>query len=151
MLSLTTRESGWSAFQSARVFHYPASQLADAQAAAGGDAYSYLFTWRPRLLRRSLGAFHAIDVPFLFGVSRRILERGLEGAIPSATKLSKEIQSAWTAFAAAGIPASGGLPPWQRYDSGQRSTMVLGRRSYLARAPLEVERSLWQRWSGSAR
>lgn len=138
----------WSAFQSARVFHYPASQLADAHVAAGGDAYSYLFTWQPRLLRRSLGAFHAIDVPFLFGVSRKILERGLDGIAPTATKLSKDIQTAWTRFAASGIPASGGLPAWQSYASGNRSTMVLGRRSHLAEAPLEVERSLWQRWSG---
>jgi carboxylesterase type B len=136
----------WSAFQSARVFHYPASLLAEAQAQAGGDAYAYLFTWRPPALRRAIGAFHAIDVPFVFGLDNHRVTRPLAGLANGANRLSHSMQDAWAAFAHEGDPGHDELPSWERYGNDARATMVLGRRSYLADAPLEPERSLWERW-----
>ena len=50
----------WSAFQSMRVFHRPAADLAESHAAAGGRVHSYLFSWRPAAFSRSLGACHAM-------------------------------------------------------------------------------------------
>ena len=70
----------WSAFQSSRVFHYPASVLAESQSNAGGTAYTYLFTWRPPALRRTLGAFHGIDIPFVFGITSHPVAAPLHGA-----------------------------------------------------------------------
>jgi len=143
----TTPFEVWCAFQSARVFHYPASKLAEAHAAAAGSTYGYLFTWRTPLLRRALGAFHALDVPFVFGLGRSPLFRSLGSLAGSAARLAAAMQDAWAGFARSGDPGHRELPTWPRYDASQRATMLLGRRCALAHTPLEAERRLWQHWS----
>jgi para-nitrobenzyl esterase len=140
----------WSAFQSSRVFHYPASVLAESQSSAGGTSFAYLFTWRPPALRRALGAFHGIDIPFVFGITSHPIVAPLTGLAPSATRLARRMQNAWSAFARFGRPANPTLPDWEPYDASTRATMVFGRDCYLANAPLEAERNLWSQWSDSA-
>ena len=137
----------WAAFQSARVFHYPASLLSEAQSSARGTAFSYLFTWRPPALRRTVGACHALDVPFIFGLAHSPVTRTLAGLGGSATRLSRRMQHAWIHFARTGHPGHARLPDWESYDSASRATMVFGRQCYLADAPLEPERALWERWT----
>jgi para-nitrobenzyl esterase len=138
----------WTAFQTARLMHFPASQLAEAQADAGGSAHAYLFTWRPPALRRALGACHALDIPFIFGSIRHPLALPFTGFTPSAARLSRKMQSAWIRFAREGDPSHGRLPRWSHYDRKNRATMVFGRNCALDSAPLESERSLFERWSG---
>jgi para-nitrobenzyl esterase len=146
----TTPFEVWNAFQSARVFHVPAAELAEAHAAGGGRAWTYLFTWRPPALRRPLGAFHAIDVPFVFGLAESPIARPLTGLAGSAPRLAQRMQRAWSEFARSGSPACDLLPGWEPYRAEDRSTMLLGERCALAREPLEAERSLWQRWRAPA-
>jgi para-nitrobenzyl esterase len=136
----------WSAFQSARIFHVPASILAQVQNAARGPAYAYLFTWHPPALRRALGACHALDVPFIFGLTNHPIARPLTGLVPSAARLSRRMQNAWISFARSGHPGHESLPVWEPYDAETRATMVFGRQCHLADAPLEPERVLWERW-----
>jgi para-nitrobenzyl esterase len=137
----------WSAFQSARVFHYPASILSESQSKARGPAYSYLFTWRPPALRRTLGACHALDIPFIFGLTNHPVARPFTGLAASAARLSRRMQHAWINFARSGQPGHEALPPWEPYDAETRATMVFGRDCYLADAPLETERALWESWT----
>jgi para-nitrobenzyl esterase len=137
----------WSAFQSARIFHYPASILAEEQNGAGGVAYSYLFTWHPPALRRTLGACHALDIPFIFGLTNNPIARPLTGLVSSAARLSRRMQHAWINFARSGCPGHQSLPEWKPYDADLRATMVFGRQCQLADAPLEGERKLWERWT----
>jgi para-nitrobenzyl esterase len=136
----------WSAFQSARIFHHPASILSETQSVARGAAYSYLFTWRPPALRRALGACHALDIPFIFGLTNQPLARPFTGLAASATRLSRRMQHAWINFARSGHPGHESLPVWEPYDAAKRATMVFGRECYLADAPLEAERALWESW-----
>jgi len=137
----------WSAFQSSRVFHFPATVLAESQSRAGGSAYTYLFTWRPPALRRRFGAFHGIDIPFVFGLTSHPVAAPLTGLAPSATRLARRMQNAWAAFARTGCPDHLTLPDWEPYDTSTRATMVFGRDCYLANAPLEAERILWSQWT----
>jgi len=137
----------WSAFQTARIFHLPSARLAEAQREGGGDAWSYLFTWRPPALRRSLGAFHALDIPFVFGSTGHPLARPLTGLGKRASQLGGRMQDAWIQFAHRGTPGHGRLPEWPRYGGELRDTMVFGREIALARAPLDAERRLLERWS----
>jgi para-nitrobenzyl esterase len=137
----------WSAFQSARVFHYPASILSEAQNAARGASYSYLFTWHPPALRRTLGACHALDIPFIFGLTNHPIARPFTGLAASAARLSRRMQYAWINFARSGHPGHERLPGWEPYDAATRATMVFGRECYLADAPLEPERALWEHWT----
>jgi para-nitrobenzyl esterase len=137
----------WSAFQSARVFHYPATRLAEAQCKARGPVYSYLFTWHPPALRRPVGACHALEVPFVFGLTNRPFLRPFVGLAPSAARLSRRMQHAWINFARTGDPGHERLPGWQAYDTDSRTTMLFGRECGAKRAPLEQERRLWERWT----
>jgi len=141
----TTSFEIWSAFQSTRIFHHPAIRLAEAQAQAGGSAHAYLFTWRPPALRRTLGACHAIDLPFVFGLSHLPVARPFAGLTSPATRLSRQMQHAWSDFARVGDPGHRRLPSWDAYGE-TRSTMIFGRDCYVADAPLEPERLLWERW-----
>jgi para-nitrobenzyl esterase len=136
----------WSAFQTARVMHFPATRLAEAQAEGGGVAHKYLFAWRPPALRRALGACHGLDIPFVFGAVTNPLVLPLAGFSPAAVRLSRKMQGAWTSFAHQGSPAHAQLPEWGAYTPDERATMVFGRRCELTSAPLEPERSLLARW-----
>jgi para-nitrobenzyl esterase len=141
----------WSAFQSARVFHFPASRLAEAQEEGGGKTYSYQFTWRPPALSRALGACHALDLPFVFGWTRHALARPLTGVTGAAVRLSRKMQHAWTQFARDGCPGHESLPAWECYEPRRRATMVLGRSCACADAPLEAERQLLESWTARSR
>ena len=138
----------WSAFQTARMMHFPAARLAEAQAAGGGAAHNYLFTWRPPALRRALGACHGLDIPFVFGAIRHPLILPLVGLGGAVSALSRSMQSAWVTFAREGVPGDEALPAWPTYCAGERRTMVLGRRCEVAPAPLERERGLLAQWAG---
>ena len=138
----------WSAFQTARVFYRPSTRLAEAQHEGGGDAFSYLFVWRPPAARRALGACHAIDIPFVFGATAHPLARPLTGITAVSARLARNMQHAWDRFAREGAPGHARLPAWPRYDAERRPTMVFGRRTALSDAPLEAERALLTHWSG---
>jgi len=142
----TTPFEVWSAFQSARVFHYPASLLAEAQSQVGGCAYAYLFTWRPPALRRALGACHALDIPFLFGITSHPAARAVTGLAASTSRLSARMQDAWASFTRSGSPGHSLLPEWDPYDPRTRATMLLGRECFIADGPLEAERRLLASW-----
>jgi para-nitrobenzyl esterase len=137
----------WSAFQSARVFHYPATLLAEAQCQARGTVYSYLFTWHPPALRRPIGACHALDVPFVFGLTNRPFLRPFIGLAPSAARLSRRMQYSWISFARSGDPGHQRLPEWRPYRVNSRTTMLFGRECHSQDAPLDEERKLWKKWT----
>jgi len=136
----------WNAFQSARIFHVPSFNLAERHSAAGGTTYSYLFKWRPRSLRRPIGACHALDVPFVFGLDNMMLTRAIGSLSATAPRLSKRMQDGWVGFIRNGEPQSDQLPDWDSYCGDHRATMLLGRQCYVADSPLDQERELLTRW-----
>jgi para-nitrobenzyl esterase len=142
----TSAYSVWNAFQSARVFHVPSAELAERHSAAGGTAFAYLFKWRPRSLRRAVGACHALDVPFVFGLDNHTLTKVVGSLSGSAPQLSKRMQDAWIAFIRGGAPDSDMLPEWEPYCGEHRATMLLGRQCYVADSPLDRERELITQW-----
>jgi para-nitrobenzyl esterase len=137
----------WMAFQTARVFHAPSARLAEAQQQGGGSVHSYLITWRAPALRRSLGACHAIEIPFVFGNERSPLARPLSGFSGDGHRFARQLQRSWLAFARSGNPGHDRLPTWPRYRTSARATMVLGRECKLADAPLDAERALLAQWN----
>ncbi|MBW2232920.1 MAG: carboxylesterase/lipase family protein [Deltaproteobacteria bacterium] len=143
----TTPFEVWSAFQTARVFHRPAAELATGQAQAGGDVYSYLFTWHPPALGRTLGAFHAIELPFVFGLTTHPATRPFTGFATAVRRLSGRMQHAWIEFARHGNPGHDRLPEWDRYDGDARATMLFNRECSIADRPLEAEHRLLEEWS----
>ena len=143
----TTPFEVWSAFQSMRVFHQPASELADCHADAGGRAHAYLFSWKPAVFSQALGACHAMELPFVFGLTRHPLTRAFAGFSASSRRLSSRMLDAWTSFARDGTPGHAGLPEWDAYESQARATMIFDRECTLADSPLCTERSLINAWN----
>jgi para-nitrobenzyl esterase len=142
----TTPVEVWSAFQSTRVFHHPAHELADLQARNARDVYSYLFSWRPPALGRTLGACHAMELPFVFGLTSHPAVRPFTGFAGPARKLSRRMQHAWIAFAHGGNPGHDRLPEWDRYDRDSRPTMIFDRECSIADGPLDPECRLIDTW-----
>jgi para-nitrobenzyl esterase len=130
----------WVAFQSDRIFHYPATRVADLQLAHQPSVFAYLFTFAPPVV----GACHGLELPFVFGTLRAPLLGPLLGWSPSAQALSRAMQDAWIALARTGNPAHEGLPDWPSYDAARRATMRLGRRCGVVDAPFEDERRFWE-------
>lgn len=133
----------WVALQSDRIFHYPATRLADAQASHQAQTWSFLFEWTLPLIGGGLGACHGLELPFVFGATRtRILRLGLV-ADRKAARLADVMQDAWVAFARTGQPQSMGLPDWPAYETHRRYTMTLGGTRGVVKDPHEAARAFW--------
>jgi len=135
----------WFAIQTDRWFRHPAMQLAEAQAARGGETYAYLFEWASPAFGGTLGSCHALDVPFVFGGVDTPRLQPLLGQGEAVRALSEQIQAAWCGFVRGEVPAHPELPDWPRYDAGRRATLVLGAQSRVVDAPQERERAFWDR------
>lgn len=132
----------WCAFQTDRVFGYPAARLAELHASRGASTYAYLLTAAPRLLSRRVGACHGIELPLLFGTWRHPAFRLLfAGSRPAA--LARTLQRTWARFAWTGRPGEESLPEWPTYDPLRRRSLVLGEEPVLEEAPREEQRLFW--------
>jgi para-nitrobenzyl esterase len=127
-------------------FLAPARFAAASVAAAGGDAYLYHFARRPPVAG-DLGAFHGLDLPYVFGNSALTLDvtAGADG------ELSAAMMTYWVSFARDGDPngdpggtggaADGGgtgandLPVWPAYDPTSDRCLVLDAEIRAAPAP----------------
>lgn len=89
----------------------------------------YARVWRYRYDFRSPGhsvfatAFHAAEIPFVFGHLELLRSAGID-IDANMERLSASVQDAWIAFARNGSPATAELD-WPAYEAGQRTVMVL--------------------------
>ncbi len=137
--------SVWSAIESDRLFRHPAMQLAEAQAASGARVFAYLFSWPSPVGGGALGAFHGLEVPFVFGTRRHHGLRRFVGGGDETKQLSHRMSDAWLGFAYAREPSCPGLGRWPVYAAPERRTLVLGTKSEVIEAPMEAERAFWDR------
>lgn len=114
----------WRQFQSERVFHLPATHLADAHAATGGRTFVYRFDHAHPLVGRWLGACHGFELPFVFGTLGDPLLGALFAATPTARGISHRMMDAWLAFARHGDPNHAGLPAWPAYHPQSPAAMA---------------------------
>lgn len=98
-----------------RVFRVPARQLAHAQAATGTPVFAFEFAWRR--VDQDFGAFHALELPFVFDTLAAA--PALVGPNP-AQSVADEMHAAWVAFARTGDPGwprdSAELPSVRVFD-----------------------------------
>ena len=96
----------------------PVGAVAALVTGVGQRAYVYKFDRSiPGKGESELGAFHALEIPFVFNAFD---DRGWRWLPFSATdhKLSQTMESYWTNFARRGDPNSAGLPAWSNWASG---------------------------------
>jgi para-nitrobenzyl esterase len=116
----------------------PMLEEAEALARAGCPAYAYQFDF-PSPLEPARGAFHALDIPFVFGT----LGGSSAGTGADARAVSAGMQERFVALAHTGSPNAPGLPHWPAYRLHDRATMVFDRCSRVVRDPRGWQRRLF--------
>jgi len=143
-MAATARSKGsdhWAAITTDGIMRQPILRVADTRGRAA--TFVYQFDWAARRADHDLGAFHAIELPFVFDAFDVDGWDAFVGVDEGGRKLGRAMRTAWAAFAATGDPSGGDLGPWPRYEPATRATMVLDERSRVVEDPLATERSWW--------
>jgi len=104
------------------LYGWAAQYLARRQAAAGQPAYLYFFRHdTPSQRARDLAAFHASELPYIFGQIGACAALGPNWPRPPVTageaRLSEAMMRYWVSFVRWGAPVAPGEAPWPRYTS----------------------------------
>jgi len=118
-----------SKFDSTRdaVFGWASERLVRKQAEAGQPSYLYYFSHTyPAAVEAKLGAFHASEVPYVFGAfGRTPANWPAMPDTPAERQFAGAMLDYWTSFARDGKPVSSHGPDWQAF-SNDRAYMHLG-------------------------
>jgi para-nitrobenzyl esterase len=101
------------------LYGWTAERLVAKQAALGQSAFLYLFDHGyPAADAAGLHAFHASELPYIFGTADRVPALWPKAPASAAeSALSDAMVSFWTEFARSGAPSAAGQPPWTAYGS----------------------------------
>ena len=100
------------------VFRLPLNKIADYHSDNGGNTYVYL--WKYSGESESLGAYHGIELPYIFN--------NFKDTLFASCKVNEEIvnkiQDMWINFARMGNPSINGLV-WDKYDSNNKKILSI--------------------------
>ncbi len=106
------------------LFRLPMLQAAEAKASAGqAPVYLYNFVWKTRGDGGLWESPHTIDIPFAFGNADKAAS--LLGSGRDVVEVSKNVMSAFVAFARTGNPNNARMPSWSAFDASTRATMTI--------------------------
>jgi len=106
------------------LFRGPMLAAAEAKANAGqAPIWLYNFVWRAPVDGGIWGSPHAIDIPFAFGNTDKATS--LVGTGPQPAEVSRNLMSAFVAFARTGRPNNPRMPEWKPFDPSSRATMTI--------------------------
>ncbi len=139
------------AFANQMVMDTPAFMIAEA-ASADNPVYLYRFDWDKTRMPHKLGAFHALDVPFVFGSFNTTAEMvkllATKKSFEQGTPIGYMMMDYVGNFARTGNPngpaAAGGLPEWPAYNPKTRARLYVNTQT--AARPLtdpELSRYRW--------
>ena len=136
------RQYGWSGWTGAKLMNNVSSR-----------SYLYYFTRvPPGPNSESLGAYHSVDVAYVFG------NFGL-GTAPVSNRdygdvdrqLGNQMMSYWINFAATGDPNGDGLPEWPAYSPDADKTMIFGDRPETQNSVRKAQLDLFDRYQANRR
>jgi para-nitrobenzyl esterase len=116
-----------------------ARRVAHALAASGVPTFRYDFNHALDLGMPGLGAFHASELPFVFG-------NPLEPRVPLAARdlpVVDQVMAYWGSMAKHGNPSHAGGLAWPRYDTTNETQLVLGATASTASAFKKEKCSFW--------
>jgi len=110
------------------LYGWTSTRLAIGQTAIGQRSYLYLFDHGyPAADENGLHAFHASEIPYVFGTFRET--PALWPRVPDTLaerRMSDAMLGYWTSFAKTGAPVAKGAPDWQPYGR-EANAMVFAR------------------------
>ena len=122
----------------AEEYWIPTMRVADAHVGAGGSAWMYRLDFVESNGGLPGYAYHSLDTGMVWDKPHM----GLNNSDAEAA-LAKQMHAAWAAFIRGEAPAAVGLPPWPKYRSDLRPTMILDIKSRIEERPQESELRLW--------
>jgi para-nitrobenzyl esterase len=120
------------------LYGFAAQYLVRQQAATGEGAYLYYFRHgTPAQKARDLAAFHASELPYVFGQVGEGAKLGPNWPRPPLTAretaLSDAMLNYWVSFVRTGIPAAPGETAWPRFTAKERGYLDIDDRPVAAR------------------
>lgn len=99
------------------LYAWTAERLVRSQTAKGQDSYYYLFDHAyPATAEKGLNAFHAAEIPYVFGTMSRTPQYWPKAPDTEAERaLSAAMTDYWASFAKTGKPVATGQPDWPAY------------------------------------
>lgn len=112
-------------------YGWAAQYVVRAQAVAGQPAYLYYFRHStPTQRARDLAAFHASELPYVFGQVGPSAALGPNWPRPPHTReevrLSEAMMGYWASFVRSGVPAAPGEAGWPRFTTAGRGYLDIG-------------------------
>jgi para-nitrobenzyl esterase len=105
------------------IYGWAAERMVRAQTHAGQPAFLYVFDYcYPEAAAQELCAFHASELPFVFGHVGKAALLPINWPRPdgkSDQSLSDAMIDYWSGFARAGVPTGSGLPRWLPYAENE--------------------------------
>jgi para-nitrobenzyl esterase len=122
----------------------PAERVAALQARHNESTYAYQFAWEAQNPEFDLGAFHAIDLPFVFDTFDVAEWHEFLGVDEGAREVGKTMRSAFASFARTGNPSCAATGVWPKFEAERRQTMILKPQPEVADDPLGADRALFR-------
>ncbi len=133
-------------FYTDAMFRIPVLRFSEIQSKLQPNTYSYLFRWKSSWKIRSLGAYHGLDVAFVWGTLSETKEQ-LPFTVEETEEtryLSNQMMDCWINFARSGNPNHKGIPEWPEFNLKTRQTMIFDKKIELMNDPLAETRILWE-------
>lgn len=90
----------------------------------GAPSYLYFFDWYSPVHDGRMGAYHTLDIPFVF--YNLDLGASMTGAAQYRYELGHAMSAAWAAFARTGDPNHADMPHWAPFNANDYPTMMFG-------------------------
>lgn len=99
----------------------------------GAPSYLYFFDWYSPVHNDRMGAYHTLDIPFVF--YNMDLGASMTGSAQSRYWLGHVMSAAWAAFARTGNPNHVDMPHWPEFNPDDYPTMMFGDRVRMENDP----------------
>jgi para-nitrobenzyl esterase len=121
--SIVSRDAATDQGANDMVMACPIGALATLTTASGAKTYVYRFNRSiPGKGQSTLGAFHGLEIPFVFNVFQERSWNWLPFT-EADYALSNVMETYWTNFAKTGDPSSAGVPAWPQWKDGSEDYM----------------------------